>query len=590
MGEEGPDIVLSLDFGPHAGDLVTFLARLQREADPNGRTIQQSEKDGRVRWTIETGGPRIAGTLSDTTLVFATSEALLDQTLRGATEGTLATSADFQATRRKVAGDSTAFLAYASVAGLLEQFGSEMPREAKAAFSAMGIDAITSIAYGLSFAGDGFADSFVLRARDSNRGMLRMMKAKPIGDRSFLPFAPAGAFLFAEASLALPEMFGAIRDMVAVEPRALRELDEGLQQMKSALGVDVEKELVGGLGEGYGYYAAVPSTGGVFPEVGVMLRVKDPASYEGVFERFAKGLAGILNEEGDVVASTRTVEYRGKRLHLFEMQAARGDDPVPFTPTWALLDDVLVVTLVPHTMKEIVLRRTGGAEGETGLAGEKDFQSVMAHKPEGANSVSYIDTAGLMGLLYDTGVPLLQTLVKPNMLKDLPFRLDWSALPAARTVKPYWRSFGGFGASTEDGMTSSLHGPVPVMPLMVVAVGAATLGMTRAMGMRGERRSAARAAPFPGGDMGDIDRALAEVQVEELHGKVEMYLLDKSALPKDLSVLVQAELLERVPADPWGRAFRLRVLDDAAKKFAVESSGADGAFGTADDVSSATAR
>jgi len=49
---------------------------------------------------------------------------------------------------------------------------------------------------------------------------------------------------------------------------------------------------------------------------------------------------------------------------------------------------------------------------------------------------------------------------------------------------------------------------------------------------------------------------------------------------------VTTQLLERVPADPWGRAFRLRVVDGGAKQFAIESSGADGEFATADDGTS----
>ena len=74
-------------------------------------------------------------------------------------------------------------------------------------------------------------------------------------------------------------------------------------------------------------------------------------------------------------------------MHLFEMQEVRGDDVIPFTPTWVMLDDWMIMTLVPHAMKEVVLRAemptTGG-----GLAAQEDFRSLQDVLPEDPPAVA----------------------------------------------------------------------------------------------------------------------------------------------------------------------------------------------------------
>jgi hypothetical protein len=48
------------------------------------------------------------------------------------------------------------------------------------------------------------------------------------------------------------------------------------------------------------YYLALPETGGVYPEGALMLRAKDAKICEAVLTRLAAGIAGALNEQGDV--------------------------------------------------------------------------------------------------------------------------------------------------------------------------------------------------------------------------------------------------------------------------------------------------
>jgi hypothetical protein len=345
--------------------------------------------------------------------------------------------------------------------------------------------------------------------------------------------------------------------------------------------VDIENEILAGLAGTYGLYAAFPQTGGLYPEVAAMLTLKDPAGYEAVFSRLVSGIAGILNEEGDVLASTRTLDYHGMKLHLLELQAARGDKPVPFTPTWAIVGNKLVVTLVPHAMKEIVLRATGEVS-DPGLASKEDFRRLRALMPEGAGVMEYLDLKSGMALLYDTLVPLLQTVAKPNVMQDMPLPLDWSLLPPASRVVQHFRSLGGFATWNQDGISISVQGPIPMLPILAAAVGSAVF-MSFGMATPGRMDIVVEPGeiPMPGEDLdAEMDLELARIQAEMLLEAVEFYRNEKNALPESLEELAKAGYMGSVPKDPWGGTYQLRTKDGLA----IVSAGPDKQFDTADDV------
>ena len=236
-----------------------------------------------------------------------------------------------------------------------------MDDEVRTVANALGLDTLKAAAYGMAFSGDGFMESFVLHTPGADHGIVPLV-AMPTYTPHALPFAPASTFYFEEASVDLAGLLAGLRRGA---PDVGRDFAEGLEdvlgEVNEALGVDVEGEVLAGLAGPMGFYAAMPETGGIFPEVALFLKVRDPKGYATVFERLARGIAGVVTEEGDVIAAPRTLAYRDRTLHLFEMQWAYGDDPFPFTPTWVLMDDWLVLTLVPHTMKEIVLRTSDPA-------------------------------------------------------------------------------------------------------------------------------------------------------------------------------------------------------------------------------------
>jgi hypothetical protein len=368
-------------------------------------------------------------------------------------------------------------------------------------------------------------------------------------------------------------------------------MDDFLGKMGSTVGVDVEKEVLAGLAGTVGMYASLPQGGGLYPELVLMATVKDPAAYEKVLTRLTEGIVGAVNEEGHVIARARVMDWEGAKLHVVELQKAHGKGVVPFTPSWALVGDRLALTLVPYTLKDLVWRVAHPAEAGPGLDAQEDFRALWAGKPASAGAFEYFDLQAVLSLLYDTGVPLLQTIVKPNLLGEVGARLplDWSALPPARLVRPYFRSMMSFATWGADGIELRLNAPIPVLPIAFGVGAAAALVTMRHGGMMRETslarsRVVVRPAPAPEAVPGDRALTRARADLDELMRVVRLFALDKNRLPATLDDLVTEHFLESVRLDPWDHAYRLVVTDAKTRAFKVVSDGPDGRPGTPDDV------
>ncbi len=588
LEEEMPSAVASLDFGEKIGDFGKFLHRVKAEMGEDGEAMKAFEKDGRTWWQVDTGGPVVSATSIDTAFVIATDPQLLQAVIDAPAggDGSLASNADYKAVKAKSGGEKLGMFAYANVPAIVALFDAEMDEETRTIANVLGLDTVKGFGYGMSFVGDGFMDALVVHTPGADHGILKLLEAPPMRPK-MIDWVPSSAFYYSESGMSLDGLMGRLRDLLGkVDEDFVEEMDEGIKRANDQLGVDIEHELVAGFGAGGCFYAAMPETGGLYPEVALMMTVKNQDEYESVFDRFANGLAGMVTENGDVIASTRVIEYAGQRMHLFEMQGAHGDDIVPFTPTWAVMDGKLFVTAVPYAMKEIIARKKeqAGVSGVHGLASQEDFQSVLAAMPSTAGAIEYLDMQAIMNLIYDTAVPTLQTAVKPNMI-PMPVPLDWAQLPPARTVRKYFRSLGAFTTWNDEGISISVHAPIPMLAVTMIAVGvAATMFMGRmtAMGppievMPGPRMPG-DAAPA------DLDAELAAVQAEEIAKYVSLYILEQKKLPNELADLVRADVMGALPKDPWGNDFVLRVVDAESRDFRVVSFGPDGKPDTEDDV------
>ncbi|MGE0192339.1 MAG: type II secretion system protein GspG [Planctomycetota bacterium] len=586
-----PTVVASLDFGKNVASFQQFLQTAKDELDPEGEHVKVVERGGRSWWDIRfEGGPPLTATVHGTTFVMGTDPDAMAGLLDGQAHAALsAEGGTFTSLRTRAGGDDLAVFAYVNVPRIVELLrdGPLGDRELAMA-NALGLDTVRGVAYGMSFQGDGFRDAFLLDTTGAEHGLATLLDMPPYEPR-FLKHVPANAFYYAEGKASYDQLIEKVRGIAkAIDPRAVEEMDQGLAWIGDQLGVDIEGELLAGLDGSAAAYAAFPETGGLFPEYVYFLGAKDPTAFEATMDRFVQGLAGMLTQEGDVIATTRTLDYRGVTLHVLELQGDRRREMVPFMPTWARLGDAFAISLVPHTLKEVVLRAESGGPAHGGLAAQEDFQEILAARPRDAGTVGYLDLQGILTLLYDTGAPLLQMLVKPNMLPpDMP-PMDFALLPATRTLRPYLRSVGIYSTWNRDGISVAVQGPIPMAAVVMAVAAVAGFAMARGVAMAPAQEAEldrVMRKPTEASSLERVQRDMAEIQARDLARSVRLFVLKNDRIPDTLEELIESDVVKVLPKDPWGNSFRFVPVDTAAKRFQLVSAGPDGDLGTGDDIS-----
>ena len=584
--ERKPVIAACLDFGAKLSDFVEFMTRVKDDPAGDKPPLSTRVDGGHTYWLIgNPDHPEAVATPVGTALILSTELDWVTHTANSGlatVEGSLAASPAFQRVRAGTGGSSLAVSAYVNVPEVLAK--AKLKDRARKMIDALGLGGVEALGYGMAFTGDGMLDSLVLDAPATDRGLLTIFPTRPT-DLSALSWAPSTAFYFAEQSFEFSTVVAKVRDIVGrVDSGMAEEMEKGLAKAHEMLGVDVEKDLLAGLSSDVAAWLALPETGGVYPELGLSFRVKDPAAYEKLIEKTADALCQEIGRHEKVMASRRVLEWHGKRLHVIDLSGVSRHAMVPFTPTICFTGDRMLVTAVPHAMKEILLRQETEGMGSGGLAAQEDVKSLLAAGPKGASSFGYLDLQAILAILYDTGVPLLQTVAKPNVLGGVPIRLDWAQLPAARSMRPYFRSLGAFCVSDGKSLRVSIHSPVGVlMPLAAVGLVAMTM-------VRGHHRSI------------EVERATAEVAVpanvtaeaqrkaDLLRDAVLAYHAATGKLPEGLQDLTgknprtDAPYASEIPLDPWGFGFVYTVTSSAKAEFEVRSWGVDGLPKTEDDV------
>ena len=579
----GPVLAGGFDFGEHVSDFVTFLKRVAAEAEKGGPKITMEEKGGRTWFTLADGErPAAFATSVGSSILVSTDVTWVESVVASEAApvaGPLSASAAFQAVKAGMGGAGLAMFVHANVPSILERV--HLSDETKRVATALGADTVRAAGYGVAFRGDGFLESLVVDAPNADHGLVSLLQMKP-GAPKALALAPSTAFYFSEASYGLSTLLPKVRELATrIDARAAKDIDEWLADAKQTIGQDIEADLLSGLADDVAFYMAFPETGGLYPELSVSLAVKDPKTFEATFEKTVSGIVDEIVKKERVSASQRTIEYHGQRLHVVDLSGVRKRQMVPFTPTWAMLGDRLTVSAVPHAMKEIVLRNETGASAGGGLAGQEDVKALLRAAPEGYGGFGYLDLQAAMSLLYDTGVPLLQTLAKPNVL-PIPVKLDWDMLPAARTMRPYFRSLGSFVSCDDKGLRVSMSAPIPmVLPMMLAATAVPMLLAKR-------RHAGMATTSIVASD--DVQRMRAEARMRSLEITLGAYVARNGSLPEKLEAMTTADpnsgrpLLAELPKDMWGLDYQYRVLDAKNLSYELLSAGPDRTFGTEDDV------
>jgi hypothetical protein len=83
----------------------------------------------------------------------------------------------------------------------------------------------------------------------------------------------------------------------------------------------------------------------------------------------------------------------------------------PIAPTFGIIEGRLLVTAYPLSFQRFLSVQQGRRPN---LSKSRDFASLRERVPEGVASMSYLDLKRLFEVLYDTGIPLLQSLTEQS--------------------------------------------------------------------------------------------------------------------------------------------------------------------------------
>ncbi|MHC5030788.1 MAG: hypothetical protein ACYTGI_07520 [Planctomycetota bacterium] len=286
--------------------------------------------------------------------------------------------------------------------------GSRFPNEAAKIVGGLryvGLDGLQSLTTVARVDGEGISSTTAINISDTRRGLGRLFAPGKPAKFDALEFAPKGSLyaycgtVDASALLDLVTEVGGMGAAVAQN------------QVEGALGLKLREDVF----ELIGPEAAVivAPNKGLIPDFALVLGSTDAARLEkALLSMLARipwpagtGVRGF--KVGDV--SVHTVPLGHRKLAKF-----------PISPTFGIVNGRLLVTAYPLSFQRFLSVQQGRRPN---LAQNRDYASLRERVPEDAASHSYLDLKRLVEVLYDTGIPLLQSLADqpgPSPLYEFP--------------------------------------------------------------------------------------------------------------------------------------------------------------------------
>lgn len=293
------------------------------------------------------------------------------------------------------------------------------------------------------------------------QGLMRLGDVKPLA-KTDLATVPADA-TFALAFKLNPEnALDALLSIVEkAEPRAKKEVMQGIGRMESRLGVKLREDMLTPLGDTWRVFDS-PGEGGALTGVTLVASLKKPAKAAETISQ----LVDLFNADmgsSQANPSIKSFDFSGRKI--YEMKVGVWGPPVAFS--WCVTDKELVVSLYPQSIKAYLSRG-------------KDFRS-LAELPEVAAmfqgttcpvKMTYCNTQRVFDVVYPF-LPGVMTVISQDVLPgDVDLRT--SLLPSARAIRPHLSPCIVGVNRTKSGFEIIEHRTLPGPGISVLSSSAAT--------------------------------------------------------------------------------------------------------------------
>jgi len=425
----------------------------------------------------------------------------------------------FAARMREVGGDGEQFSMYLDVTAINKVvtplIAAEMgpgrgPTPAQI-FGLMGLDGVQAVAAASRFVKGGVASRTKIFSPAPHRGLLALFDGKPL-TKADLSHVPADADFVCAANVSPARVWNEIRTAVrSAEPRAEQEMLEGMAQIEKVLGLSIEKDILGTMGDTW-VVSSAASQGGFLTGTVVTIDLKDARAFGvavGKIEAFFEAM--LANQAKEAARPTYTcarhpyvrqggpgvcpecemklVEARRRRRpksqpSIETVKAGETDvryvalpvGPVPVAPAWTVHKGRFYMALFPQ-----VIQATIDNDGAAPLTSVPAFAALRAKVSKNASMLSYVNTPKIVGKFYNLALLFWTAAANAGAEESgIPLKPDW--LPALSKIGKYLPPAVSAVSADKTGILIEEHAATP-MPgvlgrLVTTSLGVAILAPT----------------------------------------------------------------------------------------------------------------
>ncbi|MEM9419579.1 MAG: hypothetical protein AAGA25_11105 [Planctomycetota bacterium] len=337
----------------------------------------------------------------------------------------------------------------------------------------LGLDTLGPAVFTAGFDGRQWRTQAYLSAPTPRRGLASLLDAPALTADDF-GWAPLDAPWITAMAFDTGLLMDLLRDSAAaMGPDAADAFEQGLVDASSLIGIDVENQLIRGLGPTWSLYLDPDAAGTSMLSLTLINQLADPEGVERglrslqMFANLAmfQGMAGK-----DIKIQVHTQSYDEHDLHTLSTPL--------LSPTWAIVDGKLIAALSPHTVLAAIDRRNQS----NSLNQQDDFAQLReAIGTRRLTSLSWVDLRRTAPSSYQTFIYIESLLTGGgSMLTGQPMPM---VLPPLGRLKPLlepahaigWVDDAGWhyesripfpGATLLAPQTSSLGTSSSVLPLL----------------------------------------------------------------------------------------------------------------------------
>jgi hypothetical protein len=257
-------------------------------------------------------------------------------------------------------------------------------REGNKFLSISGFGNVAGIAVSTRAVKNGAVGELTLYAPEGITGVLSLL-TRQTSMPSIEKYVPQNYSFFIRLSVGdfgdfYKETLALLKKNLGEDSRFIAGLNDGIKEIEKTLEMSFEKDVLGSFGGQIGFALKVPKVLGV-PEIAAFAEIKDKAKIEKIAKK-------ILPEE----IKFSTTEYKGITINTTAVEM--------FQPSYAFVDNLLVVGIGPAIIKDIIDTKESGKS----LLTKEDYKTVFANLPQKSSLVAYHDTKETLELI----LPFLQ--------------------------------------------------------------------------------------------------------------------------------------------------------------------------------------